>query len=80
MLVAVTAFGSIWRSRFRKDADDEERFARGAYFNTTGVTVEGSLRQRPRILGYVRFHGAGGLNPNVFECAAPGVWNEANKI
>jgi hypothetical protein len=51
MLVAVTAFGSIWRTRFRKDADDEERFARGGYFNTTGVTVEGSLRQPPRILG-----------------------------
>ena len=75
MLVAVTAFGSIWRTRFRKYADDEERFARGGYFHTTGVTVEGSLRQRPRILGYVRFHRAGGFNPNVFECTAPGVWN-----
>jgi hypothetical protein len=88
MLVAVTGFASIWRTRFRKDTDDEERFARGAYFNTTGVTVNGSLRQRPGILGYVRFDGAGGFNPNfpsrmvnsVFECAAPGVWNGANKI
>jgi hypothetical protein len=35
MLVAVTGFASIWRTRFRKDADDKERFARGAYFNTT---------------------------------------------
>jgi hypothetical protein len=37
VLVAVTGFGSIWRTRFRKHAedDDEERFARGAYFNTT---------------------------------------------
>ena len=61
------------------------RFARGAYLNTTGVTVNGSLRQRPRILGYVRIEGAGGFNRNspsrvvnrVFECAAPGVRNGA---
>jgi len=35
MLVAVTEFASIWRTRFREDADDKERFARSAYFNTT---------------------------------------------
>ena len=52
------------------------------------LTVNGIPRQRPRILGYVRFDGAGGFNPNfpshmvnrVLECAAPGVWNGANKI
>ena len=88
MLVAVTGFGSILRTRFRKDADDEETLRPRRVFNTTGVTVNGGLRQRPRILGYVRFDGAGGFNPNlpsrmvnrVFECAAPGVWNGANKI
>jgi hypothetical protein len=88
MQVAVSGFGSVWRTRFRKDAADEERYARGAYFNTTGVTVNGRLRHRPGILDDVRFHGAGGLNPSfsarmvsrLFECAAPGVWNGANKI
>ena len=49
MTMQSPGFGSIWRTRFIKDADDEERFARGAYFNISGVTVNGSLRQRPRI-------------------------------
>jgi len=47
MVVAVTEFGSLWRRRFSRDEHHLERFARGAYFNTTGVTVNGSLRQRP---------------------------------
>jgi hypothetical protein len=88
MQVAVTGFGSVWRRRFSKDENDPKRFARGAYFNSTGVMVNGTLRQRPRILGYARFNGSGGFNPNfpsrmvgcVFECAAPCVWNGANKI
>ena len=88
MLVAVTGFGSVWRRRFAKDAGDPRRFARGAYYNSTGVIVDGVVRQRPRILGYARFNGVGGFNPNypsrminrVFECAEPCVWNGANKL
>jgi hypothetical protein len=88
MLVAVTGFGSVWRWRFGKDDDCRKRFARTAYYNTTGVTVNGSVRQRPRILGYARFNASGGFNPNcpsrmvnrVFQCAEPCVWNGANKL
>jgi len=50
--------------------------------------VNGGVRQRPKVLGYARFNGVGGFNPNypsrminrVFECADPCVWNGANKL
>jgi len=79
MLVTVTSFGSVWRRRFGKDPEDGRRFARAAYYNTTGVTVNGTMRTRPRIIGHARFNGVGGFNPNypsrmigrVFECAEP---------
>jgi hypothetical protein len=35
VLVAVTEFGSVWRRRFSKNEHDLNRFAHGAYFNTT---------------------------------------------
>jgi hypothetical protein len=88
MLVAVSDFGSVWRSRFGKNQDDPYRFGRAAYFNTTGVQVENEIRQRPKITGYARFNGRGGFDPNhlsrmidlVFECAEPCVWQGANKL
>src|SRR5512146_3044558 len=88
MLVAVTDFGSVWRHRFGKDASDPLRFARGVYYNTTGVAVDGTTRQRPRISGYARFHNVGGFDAQrpqrmihrVFECADPCVWNGDNKL
>ena len=88
MLVAVTGFGSVWRTRFSKNEHDLNRFAHGAYFNTTGVMVNGHVRQRPLILGYAKFNGAGGFDPNfpsrminrVFECADMCVWNGENKV
>ena len=88
MLVAVTEFGSVWRRRFSKNEHDLNRFAHGAYFNTTGVMVNGHVRQRPLIRGYAKFNGAGGFDPNfpsrminrVFECADMCVWNGENKL
>lgn len=88
MLVTVTGFGSVWRRRFGKDENDPRRFARAAYFNTTGVAVNGHIRTRPGIPGHVRFNGEGGFDPHrplsmintVFECAAPCVWNGQNKV
>ena len=88
VLVTVTGFGSVWRRRFGKDEDDPKRFARAAYFNTTGVLVNGHVRTRPKILGHIRFNGIGGFDPNrplaminsVFECAEPCVWNGQNKV
>ena len=88
MLVTVTGFGSVWRRRFGKNQSDPRRFARAAYFNTTGVQVDGKVRTRPRIVGHVRFNSVGGFDPNyplrminsVFECAEPCIWQGQNKI
>jgi hypothetical protein len=86
--VCILGFGSVWRGRRAKGSDDPRRFARAAYYNTTGVTVDGKLRTRPQIKGHVRFNGVGGFNPNdparmvgrVFECEQPSVWRGQNKI
>jgi len=88
MLVTITGFGSIWRRRFGKDESDPRRCARGAYFNTTGVPVNGRVRTRAKIVGHARFNGVGGYDPNhplaminsVFECAEPCVWEGQNKV
>jgi hypothetical protein len=88
MLVTVTAFGSVWRWRLRKAPGYAQRLAESAYYNTTGVRVSGSIRQRPQIPGYARFNGRGGFDPNhparminrVFECADPCVWQGHNKL
>jgi len=88
MLVTITGLGSVWRRRFGSDRNDPKRFARVAYFNTTGVPVRGIVRARTKIQGHIRFNGVGGLNPNsplsilngVFECAEPCVWEGQNKL
>ncbi len=88
MLVTVTGFGSVWRHRFGKDESDTKRFARAAYFNTTGVRVNGDIRTRPKIVGHIRFNGVGGFDPNhplaminsVFDCAEPCIWKGQNKV
>jgi len=88
MLVSVAGFGSLWRRRFDKNQDDSHRFARGVYYNTTGVEIAGAIRQRPQIKGYARFHACGGFDPHhpsriigrVFECAEPCVWEGDNKL
>ena len=88
VLVAVTDFGSVWRRRYGKNLDDPRRFAKGVYYNTTGINIAGAIRQRPQIVGYARFNGCGGFNPNrpsqmigrVFECAEPCLWHGQNKL
>jgi hypothetical protein len=88
MLVGITSFGSIWRRRFGREADDSERFRRAAYFNTTGISVNGRIMRHRKIAGHARFNGVGGFNPHypqrligsVFECDAPCIWNGQNKV
>jgi len=88
MLVSVTGFGSLWRWRFNQNHGGLRGFALGVYYNTTGVEIAGTVRQRPRITGYARFHACGGFDPHhpsraigrVFECAEPCVWKGDNKI
>jgi hypothetical protein len=86
MLISVAGLGSLWRRRF--DKNDPHPFARGVYYNTTGIEVAGTVRQRPKITGYARFHTCGGFDPHhparaigrVFECAEPCVWKGDNKL
>lgn len=88
MLVGVTGFGSVWRRRFGKDPHDPDRFRRAAYFNTTGVCVNGRVAPHRKIAGHVRFNGVGGFNPyypqrsvgSIFECEEPCIWNGQNKV
>ena len=88
MLVTVTGFGSVWRRRFDKRGDDPRRFARGVYYNTTGIEISEKIRQRSKITGYARFHACGGFDPHhpsrmigrVFECAEPCLWQGENKL
>ena len=88
MLVAVTGFGSVWRHRLGEQMHEGGRFAQPVYYNTTGVAVNGSTRQRPQICGYARFDAIGGFDPNhlsrmihrVFECEEPSVWMGCNKL
>ena len=88
MLVGVTGFGSVWRRRVRGDESDPGRFAHAAYFNTTGVMVNGRIVRHRKIVGHVRIDGAGGFDPNypnrtvgrVFKCDDPCVWNGQNKV
>jgi hypothetical protein len=88
MLVTLTGFGSVWRRRFGAGAGDPKRFARTAYFNTTGVLVHGTIRTRPKVVGHARFNGVSGFDPNaplrmlnsVFECAEPCTWKGQIKV
>ena len=88
MVVAITGLGSVWRRRFGKCPNKPTRFARAAYYNTTGVPVNGTIRTRTKVAGHARFNSAGGFDPNypqrtinrVFECDEPCVWQGQNKI
>ena len=88
MVVAITGLGSVWRRRFGKCPNKPTRFARAAYYNTTGVPVNGTIRTRTKVAGHARFNSVGGFDPNypqrtinrVFECDEPGVWQGQNKI
>lgn len=88
VLVAVTDFGSIWRYRLGRGCGKLRHVGQAVYHNTTGVVVDGRMRQRPKICGYARFDVAGGFDPHhllrmtdrVFECAEPAVWMGCNKL
>ena len=56
MLVGLEGFGSIWSVRMKLDS------APVAFYNTTGLLIDGRLRHRSRIFGDVRFNEIGGFN------------------
>lgn len=87
MRVAVIGFGSVWRHRLGRQTRPG-RYAQPVYYNTTGITVNGNVRQHAQICGYARFDVVGGFDPNhpskmigrIFECAEPTVWMGSNKL
>ena len=88
MLVTLKGFGEIWERRLTKNPAASNQSGRVAFYNTTGVVVNGSIRYRWRIGGKIRFNGIGGFTPTnpsrslnrVFECkdpeAARGGWTQ----
>jgi len=89
MLVTIKSFGSLWSRRIGRDPDDPKRFARAAYYNTTGIRVGEQLRHRWQVGGDIRFYGNGsGFNPNrldraidqTFECREPEIWQGHNRV
>src|SRR6187399_325709 len=73
MLIGLEGFGSIWSVRMRLNAEPV------AFYNTTGLLIDGKLRHRTRISGNVRFNEIGGFNwkqierniGRVFEAGTP---------
>jgi len=86
MLVTVTGFGSVWRRWF--DNGDDPKRRPGAYFNTTGVKVRGTIHTRSKVVGHIWFSGTVAFDPDrtlgtlasVFECAEPCVREGQNKV
>jgi len=61
MIIGLEGFGSVWstrRGRTRKKT---------AFYNTTGIVLDGRLRHRSRLFGQVRFNAIGGFNPQHIE-------------
>jgi hypothetical protein len=56
MLIGLEGFGSIWSVRMRLNSEPV------AFYNTTGLLIDGRLRHRSRIFGDVRFNEIGGFN------------------
>jgi hypothetical protein len=60
MLVTIEGFGSIWSRRTRPDPRNSGS-ERVAYYNTTGIKLNGKVQHRSRIFGQLRFNGTGGF-------------------
>lgn len=61
MIIGLEGFGSVWSTRVGA------RRERTAFYNTTGIVVDGRLRHRSRLFGQIRFNAIGGFNPQHIE-------------
>ncbi len=61
MIIALEGFGSVWSTRMGA------RRERTAFYNTTGIVLDGRLRHRSRLFGQIRFNAIGGFNPQHIE-------------
>ena len=61
MIIGLEGFGSVWSTR--RGASREKT----AFYNTTGIVIDGTLRHRSRYFGQLRFNALGGFNPRHIE-------------
>jgi len=61
MIIGLEGFGSVWSTRRGSTRE------RTAFYNTTGIVLDGRLRHRSRLFGQVRFNAIGGFNPQHIE-------------
>ena len=71
MIIGLEGFGSVWSTR--NGAVTE----RTAFYNTTGIMLDGRLRHRSRVFGQVRFNAMGGFNPQHIEANIGRVFESA---
>ncbi len=71
MIIGVEGFGSVWSTRVGARRD------RMAFYNTTGITLDGRLRHRSRLFGQIRFNAIGGFNPQHIEVHIGRVFHSA---
>src|SRR5215471_4275712 len=60
MRVTIEGFGSMWSMRSRPDPREPGK-EQIAFYNTTGVTLNGNIKHRSRIFGQLRLNAAGGF-------------------
>jgi hypothetical protein len=61
MIIGLEGFGSVWSARARSLSRP------AAFYNTTGIVMDGRLRHRSRVFGQLRFNEIGGFNPRHLE-------------
>ena len=61
MIIGLEGFGSVWSTRTGPSQE------RTAFYNTTGIVLDGRLRHRSRLFGQIRFNAVGGFNPKHIE-------------
>ena len=86
MLVGIHSFGSLWTRRADRNNTNERRGV--AFFNTTGILIGNTVRNRACLYGHVRLNGCWGFRPEnaqrmlsrVFESDGLAMWNDHRKL
>ena len=73
MIIALEGFGSVWSTRIGAKRD------RTAFYNTTGIVLDGRLRHRSRVFGQIRFNAISGFNPQHIESNIGRVFQSAGR-
>ena len=71
MIIGLEGFGSVWSTRIKASRETT------AFYNTTGIVLDGRLRHRSQIFGQIRFNAMGGFNPQHIEANIGRVFESA---